>query len=44
MEVQRQSDENRALRRLFELKREEVTRDSRRMHNDELVTYTLHQT
>jgi hypothetical protein len=35
--------ENRELRKLYELKREEVTGDSGKMHNDELVTYTLHQ-
>jgi hypothetical protein len=29
-------DENRVLRRIFELKRDEVTGDCRKMHNEEL--------
>jgi hypothetical protein len=35
--------ENRVLRRIFGLKRDEVTRECRKLHDEELVIYTLCQ-
>jgi hypothetical protein len=35
--------ENRALRRIFCPKREKVEGDRRTLHNESIITYTLHQ-